>query len=141
MHACCQAIRIVCGTWSLQARRISINLTQPTNLLHSCQPMVLSKSFSVRRRDHYTPVTEEHIPTGELEPVKGTPFDFLKAKRIGARLAEVGVDQAHAQLEFHVSTQQTVMLAYRLHASPRTQMDDTSVGGGRCLAGMTTISH
>ena len=34
-------------------------------------------------------MTGEHIPTGELEPVKGTPFDFVKARKIGARIAEV----------------------------------------------------
>ncbi len=31
----------------------------------------------------YTPVTSSLIPTGEIASVKGTPFDFLKAKRIG----------------------------------------------------------
>jgi aldose 1-epimerase len=31
---------------------------------------------------HYTPVDETLIPTGEIEPVEGTPFDFRKSKRI-----------------------------------------------------------
>ena len=34
----------------------------------------------------YTPVTESRIPTGEIAPVKGTGFDFLKAKRIGEEI-------------------------------------------------------
>lgn len=34
----------------------------------------------------YTPVTASLIPTGELAPVKGTSFDFLKAKRIGEEI-------------------------------------------------------
>ena len=29
------------------------------------------------------------IPTGKMNPVKGTPMDFLTPKRIGARLKEV----------------------------------------------------
>lgn len=31
----------------------------------------------------YTPVNETLIPTGELEPVSGTPFDFTQPKAIG----------------------------------------------------------
>jgi aldose 1-epimerase len=35
----------------------------------------------------YTPVDATLIPTGELAPVDGTPFDFRKATAIGARIA------------------------------------------------------
>ena len=34
----------------------------------------------------YTPVDSGLIPTGELVPVKGTPFDFLTPHRIGERI-------------------------------------------------------
>lgn len=36
--------------------------------------------------DRYTPVDSELITTGELRAVAGTPFDFLKAMPIGARI-------------------------------------------------------
>lgn len=36
--------------------------------------------------DHITAVDETLIPTGELRPVKGTPFDFTHATAIGARI-------------------------------------------------------
>ncbi len=36
----------------------------------------------------YTPVDANLIPTGELAPVKGTPFDFLKPHVIGERINE-----------------------------------------------------
>lgn len=36
--------------------------------------------------DRYTPVNAMQIPTGELAPVAGTPFDFLKPTAIGARI-------------------------------------------------------
>jgi aldose 1-epimerase len=36
--------------------------------------------------DKYTPVDAGLIPTGELAPVEGTPFDFRKPTAIGARI-------------------------------------------------------
>ncbi|CNF53971.1 aldose 1-epimerase [Mycobacterium tuberculosis] len=36
--------------------------------------------------DRYLPVDEGKIPTGELAPVAGTPFDFTAPSRVGARL-------------------------------------------------------
>jgi len=36
--------------------------------------------------DRYTPTDTTLIPTGEQEPVGGTPFDFRKATTIGARI-------------------------------------------------------
>ena len=36
--------------------------------------------------DNYTPVDSTLIPTGKVEPVAGTPFDFTKATTIGARI-------------------------------------------------------
>ena len=45
--------------------------------------------------DRYTPVDATLIPTGELAPVKGTPFDFTKPTAIGDR-----VDAKHEQIGF-----------------------------------------
>jgi aldose 1-epimerase len=45
--------------------------------------------------DRYTPVDSTLIPTGIMAPVEGTPMDFRKATRIGAR-----IDQPHEQLKF-----------------------------------------
>jgi aldose 1-epimerase len=45
--------------------------------------------------DRFTPVDSGLIPTGELRPVKGTPFDFTKPTAIGARIG-----QADEQLKF-----------------------------------------
>lgn len=38
--------------------------------------------------DHFTPVDSSLIPTGELRPVDGTPFDFRTPTPIGARIDE-----------------------------------------------------
>jgi aldose 1-epimerase len=43
--------------------------------------------------DFYTPIDANLIPTGKIEPVAGTPFDFREAKKIGSR-----IDQEHEQL-------------------------------------------
>ena len=43
----------------------------------------------------YTPVNEVLIPTGEIPTVKGTPFDFTTATKIGDR-----IDQDNEQLKF-----------------------------------------
>ena len=42
----------------------------------------------------YLPVDETKIPTGALAPVKGTPFDFTKAKSVGRDISE-----AHEQIK------------------------------------------
>jgi aldose 1-epimerase len=39
--------------------------------------------------DHYTPVDDNLIPTGELKSVEGTPFDFRKPAAIGARNSQI----------------------------------------------------
>ena len=42
--------------------------------------------------DRYIPVTPAGIPTGKLESVKDTPFDFTSAEVIGSRFEKVGGD-------------------------------------------------
>lgn len=43
--------------------------------------------------DKFTPVDSALIPTGELKPVDGTPFDFRKATAIGAHINDTNDDQ------------------------------------------------
>lgn len=45
--------------------------------------------------DRFTPVDSTLIPTGELRPVEGTPFDFTDPTPIGAR-----IDAADQQIEY-----------------------------------------
>lgn len=45
--------------------------------------------------DRYTPVDSTLIPTGKIEPVAGTPFDFTKPTAIGQR-----VNDSSAQLKY-----------------------------------------
>jgi aldose 1-epimerase len=39
--------------------------------------------------DHFIPVDDVQIPTGEIKPVKGTPMDFTKPMAIGSRIKQV----------------------------------------------------
>lgn len=38
--------------------------------------------------DSFTPVDQGSIPTGEIRPVKGTPFDFTSAHAVGERIGQ-----------------------------------------------------
>jgi aldose 1-epimerase len=50
--------------------------------------------------EKYTPGDESLLPTGKIEPVKGTPYDFTTATKIGARIQEIKATPAGYDLNF-----------------------------------------
>ena len=73
-----------------------INLTNHSyfNLTGDVTNTILDHQLEVDA-DNYTPVDSTLIPTGKIEPVKGGPFDFTKAKKIGLQIDSVAGGYDH----------------------------------------------
>jgi aldose 1-epimerase len=67
-------------------KKTIVNLTQHTYFnLNGGKQDILSHELVING-DKFLPVDKGLIPTGELRPVKGTPFDFTKPFTVGARI-------------------------------------------------------
>src|SRR6185369_15060816 len=71
-----------------------VNLTQHSYFNLAGKDSILNHVVMIAA-DKFTPVDSTLIPTGELRPVDGTPFDFRTPTAIGAR-----INQDDEQLKF-----------------------------------------
>lgn len=85
--------------------------------------------------DNYTPVDETLIPTGEIAPVAGTPFDFTRLTPIGERIRDshpqivIGQGYDHNYVLNRPSQEDQTMILAATVKEPR---------GGRVLEILTT---
>lgn len=89
-------------TYRLEGSALTVDITATTdattvaNIVHHSyfnlaghdSGTILEHVLEIRGA-HYLPVDDELLPTGEVRPVAGTPFDFRTPTPIGERIAEV----------------------------------------------------
>eukprot|EP00873_Tetraselmis_striata_P006425 jgi/Tetstr1/426689/TSEL_016959.t1 len=90
--------------------------------------------------DHYTPVKADGIPTGEILPVRGTPFDFLTPKEIGLHIdALPGGGYDHNYVLHGMGTVARFVVKRGMYsASPKLVASVYDPLSGRCMDVRTT---
>jgi aldose 1-epimerase len=81
----------------------------------------------------YTPVDETSIPTGEIAPVAGTPFDFTTPVRIGARIRD-----GHRQLVLARGYDHNFVIDRQGRDEPVLAARVVEPGSGRVMEVLTT---
>jgi aldose 1-epimerase len=111
-----------------------VNLTNHAyfNLTGSPASDVLGHEVTIVA-DRFTPVNADMIPTGELRPVEGTPFDFRKPAAIGARIGA-----KDEQLELGRGYDHNYVLGAAPSAEPRLAARAYEPKSGRELEVWTT---
>ncbi len=82
---------------------------------------------------HYTPVNSGQIPTGEIAPVGGTPFDFQTPKKIGDQIC-----LSHSQLENDGGFDHNFVIETGKASSPALAATVHETHSGRCMDILTT---
>jgi aldose 1-epimerase len=82
-------LAVIMGAKALN-KATPVNLAQHTywNLGGQASGNILSHSLQLFG-SKITSVDDQLIPTGKIDPVKGTPYDFLEPRQIGSRLKEL----------------------------------------------------
>lgn len=79
--------------------------------------------------DHFTPTDSGLIPTGEIRPVDGTPFDFRRPTAVGARVR----DSSDEQIRFGKGYDHNWVIARDVAEAPRPVARVEEPASGRVL--------
>ena len=79
------ALRIECRATTDAPTVVSLASHAYWNLEDGGASAILDHSLQIAA-SQYTPIDASGIPTGRLDPVAGTPFDFTTPQRVGARI-------------------------------------------------------
>jgi aldose 1-epimerase len=129
------------ATYRLEADTLSLTLqaqtTSPTVINLSAHPYfnlggpacgdVLGHELTIAA-DAFLPTDDAQIPTGEIRPVAGTPFDFRHTMTLGSRIR-----QPDPQLFHGLGYDHCFVLGTAIPASPRRALQVRDPASGRVL--------
>lgn len=91
--------RLTDGELSIEYRATTdrdtiVNLTNHSYFNLRGEGTILKHELTLNA-DHFTPVSDDLIPTGEIAPVAGTPMDFRDGKAIGSEISSTAAGYDH----------------------------------------------